>query len=43
MLKFLIVGVSYKYGVSDLRNSLNLEIFQTIYKIQKYKSFRSIC
>ena len=26
----LIVGLSYKYGVSDLRNSLNLEIFNKI-------------
>ena len=38
MLKILIVGVSYKYGVSDLRNSLNLEIFQTIYK--KFKNIK---
>ena len=26
----LIVGLSYKYGVSDLRNSLNLEIYNAI-------------
>ncbi len=28
----LVVGLSYKYGVSDLRNSLNLEIFNEIKK-----------
>ena len=28
----LIVGLSYKYGVSDLRNSLNLEIYNEIKK-----------
>ena len=28
----LLVGLSYKYGVADLRNSLNLEIFEQIKK-----------
>ena len=34
--KILILGISYKYGVSDLRNSLGLEIFNLIKK--KYKN-----
>ena len=34
--KILIAGISYKYGVSDLRNSLNLKIFEKIKK--KYKN-----
>ena len=34
--KILIAGISYKYGVSDLRNSLGLNIFQQIKK--KYKN-----
>ncbi len=34
--KILIVGISYKYGVSDLRNSLSLKIFEKIKK--KYKN-----
>jgi UDP-N-acetyl-D-galactosamine dehydrogenase len=34
--KILILGISYKYGVSDLRNSLGLEIFNKIKK--KYKN-----
>ena len=35
----LIVGLSYKYGVSDLRNSLNLEIFNEIKKRFKKTMF----
>lgn len=34
--KILILGISYKYGVSDLRNSLGLEIFKKIKK--KYEN-----
>tara|TARA_B100001057_G_scaffold493877_1_gene589278 strand:- start:294 stop:1493 length:1200 start_codon:yes stop_codon:yes gene_type:complete len=34
--KILVLGISYKYGVSDLRNSLGLEIFNSIKK--KYKN-----
>ena len=34
--KILILGISYKYGVSDLRNSLGLKIFNKIK--QKYKN-----
>jgi len=34
----LVVGLSYKYGVADLRNSLNLEIFNEIK--EKYKKTR---
>ena len=34
--KILILGISYKYGVSDLRNSMGLEIFKKIKK--KYKN-----
>ena len=34
--KILIVGMSYKYGVKDLRNSLNIEIFKSIRK--KFKN-----
>jgi len=36
----LVVGLSYKYGVADLRNSLNLEIFNEIRKkFKKTKYF----
>ena len=35
-MKILVVGLSYKYGVADLRNSLNLEIFKKIKS--KYKN-----
>ena len=28
--KILIIGITYKYGVSDMRNSLNFEIFKKI-------------
>ena len=35
-LKILVIGMGYKYGVSDLRNSLNLEIFQKIKKKFKF-------
>ncbi len=35
-IKILILGISYKYGVSDLRNSLGLKIFNKIKK--KYKN-----
>jgi len=31
-VKILILGISYKYGVSDLRNSLGLEIFNFLKK-----------
>ena len=34
----LLVGLTYKYGVADLRNSLNLEIFNQIKK--KFKKTR---
>ena len=34
----LLVGLTYKYGVADLRNSLNLEIFKQIKK--KFKKTR---
>ena len=38
--KILVVGLSYKYGVGDLRNSLNLEIFNEIRKkFRKTKYF----
>tara|TARA_B100000989_G_scaffold160960_1_gene120182 strand:- start:591 stop:1790 length:1200 start_codon:yes stop_codon:yes gene_type:complete len=37
-VRILILGLSYKYGVSDLRNSLGLEIFKVIKK--KYKNTR---
>ena len=30
--KILLVGMSYKYGVSDLRNSLNIKIYEKIKK-----------
>ena len=36
--KILILGISYKYGVADLRNSLGLKIFNSIRK--KYKNTR---
>lgn len=32
-IRILIIGLSYKYGVADLRNSLNLEIYQEIKKL----------
>ncbi len=35
-VKILVIGMGYKYGVSDLRNSLNLEIFQKIKKKFKF-------
>ena len=35
-VKILILGISYKYGVSDLRNSLGLKIFNNLKK--KYKN-----
>ena len=28
--KILVIGITYKYGVSDMRNSLNFEIFKKI-------------
>ena len=34
--KILIIGISYKYGVSDLRNSLGLKIFNNLKN--KYKN-----
>jgi UDP-N-acetyl-D-glucosamine/UDP-N-acetyl-D-galactosamine dehydrogenase len=30
--KILIIGITYKYGVSDMRNSINYEIFRKIKK-----------
>mgnify|MGYP001244087394 CR=1 FL=1 len=33
--KILVVGLTYKYGVSDMRNSLNLKIYNKIKKITK--------
>jgi len=33
--KVLIVGLSYKYGVADTRNSINLKIFEKIKKINR--------
>ena len=33
--KILLVGMSYKYGVNDLRNSLNIEIFKKFKKKHK--------
>ena len=30
--KILVLGISYKYGVSDLRNSLGLDIFNSLKK-----------
>ena len=33
--KVLIVGLSYKYGVADTRNSINLKIYNKIKKINK--------
>tara|TARA_B100000965_G_C19584400_1_gene755050 strand:+ start:580 stop:1779 length:1200 start_codon:yes stop_codon:yes gene_type:complete len=35
-IKILIAGITYKYAVSDIRNSLNLKIFSEIKK--KYKN-----
>ena len=35
----MISGISYKYGVSDLRNSLGLKIFQKINKSFKNTKF----
>ena len=34
-LKILVVGLSYKYGVADIRNSLNLRIYNKIKKLYK--------
>ena len=31
----LIVGLTYKYGVSDMRNSLNFNIFQKVKELYK--------
>ena len=33
--KILVVGLSYKYGVADTRNSINLKIFEKIKKMNK--------
>ena len=33
--RVLIVGLSYKYGVADTRNSINLNIYEKIKKINK--------
>ena len=33
--KILVIGLTYKYGVSDMRNSLNLKIYNRIKKITK--------
>lgn len=33
--KILIIGLSYKAGIADLRNSINLKIFQNLKKIAK--------
>jgi UDP-N-acetyl-D-galactosamine dehydrogenase len=33
--KVLVVGLSYKYGVADTRNSINLKIFEKIKKMNK--------
>lgn len=33
--KILVIGLTYKYGVSDMRNSLNLKIYNRIKKIVK--------
>ena len=35
MYKVLILGLSYKYGVADKRNSINLKIYDKIKKINK--------
>jgi UDP-N-acetyl-D-glucosamine/UDP-N-acetyl-D-galactosamine dehydrogenase len=35
-IKILIVGLSYKYGVADMRNSINYEIFRLLKK--KFKN-----
>ena len=37
-LKILVVGLTYKYGVSDMRNSLNLKIYNRIKKNVKEAS-----
>ena len=34
-LKILVIGLTYKYGVSDMRNSLNLKIYNKIKTIVK--------
>jgi UDP-N-acetyl-D-glucosamine/UDP-N-acetyl-D-galactosamine dehydrogenase len=31
--KILVIGITYKYGVSDMRNSMNYQIFKNIKKI----------
>ncbi len=38
-VRILIVGLSYKYGVADLRNSLNLKIYKQIKKNHPNTSF----
>ena len=38
-LRILIVGLSYKYGVADTRNSINLKIYDKIKKISKKTSY----
>ena len=37
--KILVLGISYKYGVSDLRNSLGLDIFNSLKKKRKNTYF----
>jgi len=37
--KVLVVGLSYKYGVADTRNSINLKIYEKIKKINKETFF----
>ena len=37
--KILVVGLSYKYGVADTRNSINLKIYEKIKKVHR-KTFR---
>ena len=37
--KILVLGISYKYGVSDLRNSLGLKIFNKIKQKRKNTYF----
>jgi UDP-N-acetyl-D-glucosamine/UDP-N-acetyl-D-galactosamine dehydrogenase len=36
--KVLILGLSYKYGVADVRNSINLKIYEKIKKLHKNTS-----
>ena len=37
--KVLVVGLSYKYGVADTRNSINLKIYEKIKKINRKTFF----